>query len=96
MQLKNGSFCPLVQGDCKQLECVWFTRMRGMNRNTGEEIDEYGCAVAWLPSLLVETAQQSREAGAAVESFRNEVSNNGASLMGMIASAAQNKLKQAP
>jgi hypothetical protein len=29
--------------------------------------------MAWLPLLLVETASQSRQTGAAVESFRNAV-----------------------
>jgi hypothetical protein len=36
-------------------------------------VDEWGCAVAWLPLLLIENASQSRQTGAAVESFRNEV-----------------------
>ena len=44
-----------------------------MNKNTGEDVDEWGCAVAWLPMLLVENASQSRQTGAAVESFRNEM-----------------------
>jgi len=44
-----------------------------MNPNTGEEVDEWKCAVSWLPMLQIETSQQSRQTGAAVESFRNEV-----------------------
>lgn len=93
MQLENGDFCPLVQGKCKKLECVWFTKIAGQDPNTGKQIDEYGCAVAWLPTLLIENAQQSRQTGAAVESFRNETVNNGSALLGMIASAS---LKQLP
>lgn len=73
MQLKNGNFCPLIKKDCKGLECSWFTQMRGTNPNTGKEIDEWGCAVVWLPVLLVENSQQQRSTGAAVESFRNEM-----------------------
>ena len=92
MQLENGTFCPLIQGDCKKLECVWFTRVAGKDPNTGKQIDEYACAVAWMPTLLIENAQQSRQAGAAVESFRNEVSSNGGALMGMIAGVAQKRL----
>ena len=93
MQLENGKFCPLIQDDCKQLECVWFTRIAGQDPNTGKQIDEYGCAVSWLPTLLIENAQQSRQTGAAVESFRNETVKNGGALLGMIASAS---LKQLP
>jgi hypothetical protein len=44
-----------------------------MNPNTGEQVDEWGCAIAWIPMLQIETSQQARQAGAAVESFRNEV-----------------------
>ena len=94
MQLEQGNFCPLVQGECKKLECVWFTKVVGTNPNTGQDVDEYGCAVAWLPALLIENAQQSRQAGAAVESFRNEVSGNGSALLGMIAGAAQKQISE--
>ena len=47
--------------------------MRGTNPNTGKEVDEWGCAVTWLPVLLIENSQQQRHTGAAVESFRNEM-----------------------
>ena len=47
--------------------------MKGTNPNDGKEVDEYACAIAWLPMLLVENAAQSRQAGAAIESFRNEM-----------------------
>ena len=48
-------------------------KVRGTNPNTGEEIDDYGCSVAWLPVLMIENSQQQRQTGAAVESFRNEM-----------------------
>ena len=35
--------------------------------------DEYGCAVSYLPLLTIENSQQTRQAGAAIESFRNEM-----------------------
>lgn len=72
-QLKPGKFCPLVQGDCKELQCNWFTQVRGKNPQTGAEIDEWGCAVTWLPVLLINTAQEVRQGAAATESFRNEM-----------------------
>jgi len=50
-----------------------FTQIRGMNPNTGQEIDEYGCALAWMPVLTIENSQQQRQTAAAVESFRNEM-----------------------
>jgi hypothetical protein len=74
MKLEPKSNCPLHNfTPCKELECAWFTRIRGVNPNTGEELDDYGCAIAWVPVLLVENSQQQRQTGAAVESFRNEM-----------------------
>lgn len=48
-------------------------KLQGTNPNTGEPTEEWGCAMAWMPILLIENAQQSRSTGAAVESFRNEM-----------------------
>lgn len=73
MELKNGNYCPLIKKDCIGLQCSWFTQVRGKNPNTGKEIDEWACAIAWMPILLIENSQQQRSTGAAVESFRNEM-----------------------
>ena len=76
MELKPGTFCPLIKKDCIQLQCSWFTQLRGTNPNTGEPVDNWGCAITWLPMLLVENSQQQRQTGSAVESFRNEMVKN--------------------
>jgi hypothetical protein len=73
MQLKNGTFCPLIKKDCAGLTCAWFTRVQGIDKNTGNQVDEYQCAIAWMPMLLIENSGQQRQTGAAVESFRNEM-----------------------
>lgn len=73
MKIEAANFCPLIKEDCKGLGCSWFTQLRGTNPNTGEPVDEWGCAVTWLPMLLIENSQMQRQTGAAVESFRNEM-----------------------
>lgn len=73
MKLEQGKFCPLIKKDCIGLECSWFTQIRGTNPNTGQPVDEWGCAITWMPVLMIENSQQQRFTGAAVESFRNEV-----------------------
>jgi len=73
MQLKNGTFCPLIKKDCVELKCAWFTRIQGYDMNTGAQVDEYQCAITLMPMLLVENSGQQRQTGAAVESFRNEM-----------------------
>lgn len=74
MKLEVKDNCPLNGfKKCKQFDCAWFCHMRGTDPNTGKEVDEHTCAIAWLPMLLVENAMQGRQTGAAVESFRNEM-----------------------
>jgi len=73
MKLEQGKYCPLIKKDCIGLQCSWFTQIRGVNPNTGEPVDEWGCAITWLPMLTIENSQQQRHTSAAVESFRNEV-----------------------
>ena len=45
----------------------------GKNPNTGQDVNRFDCAVSWMPLLLIEGAQQTRQSGAAIESFRNEM-----------------------
>jgi hypothetical protein len=74
MKIEAKANCPLNNFEpCKQLECAWFLKIRGTNPNTGEDVDDWGCSMAWMPVLLIENAQMSRQTGAAVESFRNEM-----------------------
>jgi len=73
MKIQAGTFCPLIKKDCIQNKCAWFIQLRGHDPNTGKEIDEWGCSIAWMPILMIENSQQQRQTGAAVESFRNEM-----------------------
>jgi hypothetical protein len=73
MQFKVENYCPLLKKKCIEHKCAWFTHIRGLNPNTGAEVDEWACAVAWMPLMSIEIAQKENQTGAAVESFRNEV-----------------------
>jgi hypothetical protein len=70
---QSGNFCPLIKKECVENECAWYMHIRGMDPNTGEDIDHWGCSVSWLPTLTIENSKQQRSTSAAVESFRNEV-----------------------
>jgi len=85
MKIEPGTYCPLIKKDCIQNKCAWFTQLRGNNPNTGKEIDEWGCAIAWMPVLMIENSQQQRQTGAAVESFRNQMVQANASTAELIA-----------
>ena len=66
-------YCPLMKKKCIGDKCAWHTTIRGTNPNTGAEVDEPGCVVAFLPMLLIENSKQQRSTTAATESFRNEM-----------------------
>ena len=80
-KIEVGKFCPLIGKDCIGLECSWYTQIRGMNPQTGEPVDEWGCAVTWMPMLLIENSNQQRSTSAGVESFRNELKQMSRTLM---------------
>ncbi len=74
MKIEAGDACPFLGGQpCIGLKCKMMTQLRGKHPQTGEPIDEWDCAVKWLPVLLIESTQAARESGAAVESLRNEI-----------------------
>ena len=72
-----GATCETVRVDAVGTQyiarCPWYTCVRGRDNNTGDEVDEWRCAIAWLPMLTINTANESRQGAAATESFRNEM-----------------------
>jgi len=90
MKIESKANCPLDNfNPCRQLDCAWFMKLQGKNPQNGQEVDEWGCSMAWLPVLMIENSQQQRQTGAAVESFRNEmVKNNEASQQILLATAS--------
>ena len=68
-------------------KCLWHTRLRGINPQSGAEIDNEGCAIAFLPILLIENSNQQRQTAAAVESTRNALASTVSLAAGVIASA---------
>ena len=55
------------------VSCRFWVNVHGQNPNTGETINHFDCAIAWMPVLMIENSNQQRQTGAAVESFRNEM-----------------------
>ena len=80
-EIKTVLTCPLGS-KCEEIKdgaihrCAWFQTLAGTNPNTGEQVDEKSCAIAWIPMLLIENSMQQRSTSAAVESFRNEMVQN--------------------
>lgn len=77
MKMQAESNCPLDNfNPCRQLKCAWFMKLNGKNPNTGEDMEEWGCAIAFMPLLMIENSHMQRQTGAAVESFRNEMAKD--------------------
>lgn len=74
MKIEPKANCPLNNFEpCKQLDCAWFLKIKGKDPQSEQEIEDWGCSMAWMPIMLIENSQMQRQTGAAVESFRNEM-----------------------
>ena len=93
IEIKNN--CPLDKfKPCRKFDCAWFIQIRGKHPQTGEEVDEYGCAMALMPMLMIENSRQTSQAGSAIESFRNEmVKQNMTTLSTLMKGMDKKKLK---
>lgn len=65
--------CPLLKKPCITHGCKFYTHVTGIHPQTGQPLDHWDCAVAWLPVMLTENARMTRNVGASVDSMRNEV-----------------------
>ncbi len=55
-------------------KCPLWQQVVGNHPQTGEPVfQEWNCALAHMPMLLINAAQEARQGAAATESFRNEM-----------------------
>lgn len=55
-----------------KVKCRWWQHLAGKDPQSEKIIDQYDCAIAWLPMVGIEGAQMSRQAGASVDKVANE------------------------
>ena len=65
--------CPLLKKKCIKHRCIWYNMLQGKHPQTGLDVQEWGCSIAWIPLLLVENTGKQVQTNSAVESFRNEM-----------------------
>ena len=59
MNLKVKTVCPLGC-ECERVvddhieRCAWYVKLQGKNPQTGAEIDDWRCSMAWQPLLMIE------------------------------------------
>ena len=61
------------EGEQILYRCNWYVNIRGKNPQGEETLDQWGCAIAWMPILQIEGSQMTREATASIQSLRNEM-----------------------
>jgi hypothetical protein len=78
--------------------CPEWVHIYGKHPQTEERVDLFDCARRWVPVMLIENAKVAREAGAAIESFRNEIAKGDLAhidaterLVGQLASALETR-----
>ena len=74
MTIETKIFCPL-NAECESIKdgvihkCMWHVELEFNHPQTGEKINQKGCAMAWTPLLLVENSRQQKSTAAAVETL---------------------------
>lgn len=69
--------------------CAWYTKVVGKDPQSEKEIDHWGCAMAFMPVIMLENNQAVSGLQAATESARNESVNIGQSVAGGLLALAQ-------
>lgn len=87
--------CPIVRDECWGHGCEFYTHLMGRNPQTGLDEDKWGCAVSWLPILLIENASTVRQASASTDKVANEVRKHHASFLAVLNNEAQTRLLDA-
>lgn len=66
--------CPLYQKRMSDVchKCAWWTHIRGINPNTGLEVDSWNCAIAHFVLMQFEIATQIRQVDGTMQAFRTE------------------------
>lgn len=94
MKIEPKANCPLDNfNPCRKLDCAWFMKISGQDPQSGKEIDDWGCSMAWMPVLMIENSRQQHQTGAAVESFRNEMVQGNELSRALLLSSVENKTK---
>lgn len=71
----DGSFCPLWRKPRNKVchTCAWYIQVIGKNPQTGQDLSEWNCSIAFMPMMQIETTKAGRETTATVDSLRDEV-----------------------
>lgn len=92
MSIKITTVCPLgcecekaVEGGIER--CAWYVKLRGQDPQSGSDIDEWRCSMAWQPILMIEGNSMANKTASSIQSFRNETVARQEIALGVITNA---------
>jgi hypothetical protein len=53
--------------------CPKWVQIQGKNPQTGEDMNQCGCADSFLPLIMIENSQMQHQTARAIEDFRNKM-----------------------
>lgn len=104
------AYCPLMKGTClngfvkgmpetedgARTTCALFIRLLGKNPQTGEAIDDPGCALRFLPLMVLEGTDATRRVGAAADKVASEVRRGSGLFVGALPPHTRKQLLEGP
>lgn len=66
-----GNKCEYIKDNVSH-HCIWYIKVVGKHPQSEETVEDWGCAMAWLPIMMVEIAQTNRGQTQAICSMRDE------------------------
>ena len=88
-------FCPFIGKKCVESKCRFWTHLLGKNPQSDGVVDKFGCAIEFLPILLVENAQMIRQTAASTDKVATQVQKSRAEFIGALTQDAQKRLLDA-
>lgn len=58
-----------------KVKCRWWQHVAGKDPQTEKILDNFDCAIAWIPVIAIEGAQMSRQTAASVDKVANEIAS---------------------
>lgn len=97
MPADEGDICPFHKKDVSLVchKCPLYHQIRGVDRNTGQEVDHWICSIAALVPLMIENTARNVETGASIDRFNNDMvkMNEASNLIQLAALTKQNLIE---
>ena len=71
----KGTICPLHRKDVSRVchTCAWYTRIQGVNPQTGEHLDKWLCAITAQVLAVLDVGKAATAGAATTQELRNDM-----------------------